>query len=377
DFDAARDKLAATGAFENIGYRFTPSKNGRGYDAILDVLETGPLFHYRFEELPATEEALRAVLVKKETLLGDAIPVNNKVLERYERALTEYLGGKVVVEGRLRSDRPGEPQVVFRPPGDRPRISEVHFTGNQVLSLERLAETFAQAAIGLPYLETDIRSALDKAIRPMYEAKGRIRVSFPKVTAEKSKEAGVEGVSVTATVDEGAEYKLGTVRYSNVASKETAALDKLAAFPTRDTADFDVINAGLERIARRYRGLGYLHASVRAERTIDDKEHVVNLTVRVEPGEKYTYGNLTIRGLDIISEPAVRKAWGMRAGTPFDPEAPAAFLQSLRDEAVFDNLGQTDSQVKVNEAGKTVDVTLTFKGAPRRPAPGRDRRSRF
>ena len=29
DFDVARDRLSATGAFENIGYRFTPSKNGQ------------------------------------------------------------------------------------------------------------------------------------------------------------------------------------------------------------------------------------------------------------------------------------------------------------------------------------------------------------
>jgi outer membrane protein insertion porin family len=362
DFDAARDKLAATGAFENIGYRFAPSKTGRGYDAVLEVQETGPLFHYRFEDLPATDDALRAVLVKQEPLLGDAIPVNNKILERYQRALMQYLEGKVVVEGRLRSDRPGEPQIVFRPPGDRPRISEVHFTGNTILSTERLADKFALAVIGLPYMEADIRAALDKTIRPMYEAKGRIRVAFPRIAAEKSKQEGVEGVSVTTTIDEGPEYKLGTVRYAGVATKETAPLDKLAAFPTNDTADFDVINAGIERIARRYRGNGFLHTSAKADRTIDDKEHVVNLVVRVEPGDKYTYGKLSIEGLDIISVPAIRKAWNGKEGAPFDPEYPAAFLKDLRDQAVFDNLGQTDSQIKVNEADKTVDVTLIFKG---------------
>ena len=97
DFDVARDRLSATGAFENIGYRFTPSKNGRSYDAVLEVQETGPLFHYRFEDLPASDEAMRAVLVKQESLLGDAIPVNTKVLERYERALMQFLGGNVEI----------------------------------------------------------------------------------------------------------------------------------------------------------------------------------------------------------------------------------------------------------------------------------------
>jgi len=367
DFDAARQRLTDTGAFENIGYRFTPAKSGRGYDAVLEVQETGPLFHYRFEELPAEDSALRAALAKQEPLFGAAIPVNTKVLERYERALVQFLGGNIVVEGRLRSEKPGEPQIVFRPPGERPRISEVHFTGNQVLATERLAEKFSLAAIGLPYMEADIRPLLDKSIRPMYEAKGRIRVAFPKLVAEKSKEEAVEGVSVTTTVDEGPEYKLGTVRYAGVPTKETSTVDKLAAFPTNDTADFDVINAGLERIRKRYTGTGYLHAAVKPQRNIDDKEHVVNLLVTVEPGEKYTYGRLTIQGLDIIGEPAVRKAWGAREETPFDPDFPAAFLKDLRDQAVFDNLGQTDSQIKVDEDTKSVDVTLFFKGAGSKP----------
>ena len=178
---------------------------------------------------------------------------------------------------------------------------------------------------------------------------------------------GVQTCALPISVDEGPEYKLGTVKYAGVATKETAALDKLAAFPTNDTADFDVINAGIERIARKYRGTGYLHTSAKAERTIDDKERIVNLLIRVEPGEKYVYRKLNIQGLDIIGEPAIRKAWGMREGTPFDPEYPAAFLKDLRDQAVFDNLGVTDSQVNVNEADRTVDVTLIFKGAPRRP----------
>ena len=33
DFEAARDKLDATGAFDRVNYRFAPSKDGEGYDA--------------------------------------------------------------------------------------------------------------------------------------------------------------------------------------------------------------------------------------------------------------------------------------------------------------------------------------------------------
>jgi len=75
-------------------------------------------------------------------------------------------------------------------------------------------------------------------------------------------------------------------------------------------------------------------------------------------------GALEIRGLDVISEPAIRKMWGEKGGKPFDPEFPDAFLKDVRDQGIFDNLGQTSSETKVNEALKTADVTLIFDGKP-------------
>jgi len=45
---------------------------------------------------------------------------------------------------------------------------------------------------------------LDASIRPIYDARGRVRVSFPKIETEKAKD--VEGLIVTVTVDEGDSY---------------------------------------------------------------------------------------------------------------------------------------------------------------------------
>jgi hypothetical protein len=83
----------------------------------------------------------------------------------------------------------------------------------------------------------------------------------------------------------------------------------------------------------------------------------------VDPGARYAFGKLTIDGLDIIGEPAILKMWGDREGKPFDAAFPDAFLKDVRDQAIFDNLGQTSSSTKVNEEAKTVGVTLTFEGS--------------
>jgi outer membrane translocation and assembly module TamA len=101
----------------------------------------------------------------------------------------------------------------------------------------------------------------------------------------------------------------------------------------------------------------------------------VNLTINVERGPQFTLGKLTIEGLDVISEPAIRKMWKIESGQPFQDGYPEAFLNRVRDEGVFDNLGKTRAETNIDEATHTVDVTLFFSGA-RTPAQGKDGRPR-
>ena len=95
----------------------------------------------------------------------------------------------------------------------------------------------------------------------------------------------------------------------------------------------------------------------------------MDLLVNVDTGPLYSYGKLEIRGLDLIGEPAIRKMWGERQGKPYDSEAPEAFLKEVHDQGVFDNLGATRSETKVNEPAKTVDVTLVFSASKPPPDP--------
>jgi outer membrane protein insertion porin family len=363
DFDAARRRLLETGAFESVGYEYKPSAAKNGYDASFDVVEVALMYPYRFEDLPAPDAALREILRKHEPLLGDEIPATREVLGRYERTLTEFLAGKVQVQGRLSNEFPGEPAIVFRPAGERPRISEVHFTGNDTLGTKDLTMKFADVAVGAEFSEASVRRILDASIRPLYEARGRIRVAFPKIVAEPSKEAGVNGVSVTVAIDEGPAYTLGAVHFAGVDAKQSKEFEALASFHQGETANFDEIQAGINKIAKRYKSNGYLHAFVRVERTIHDQERTVDLTITPEAGPRYSFGKLAIEGLDLIGEPAVRKLWGERAGKPFDPDFPDAFLKQIRDAAMFDNLGEASAETKIDEASRTVDVTLLFRGA--------------
>jgi Outer membrane protein len=93
---------------------------------------------------------------------------------------------------------------------------------------------------------------------------------------------------------------------------------------------------------------------------IDDQQKTVELTIPVEPGPQYTFGKLTLEGLDIQTEPQVRKLWALKPGKPFDGGYPALFLARLKEDGVFENLGDTKAEIKKDDKTRIVDVTLHF-----------------
>jgi outer membrane protein insertion porin family len=367
-FDAARDRLVATGAFENVGYEYTPSAAGTGYDGVLQVIEIEPVFAYRFEDLPVDETVLRAELNRQEPLFDDRIPTIASVLERFTATVQQAAGGTKVV-AQLTADGPGQTVVVFHPAVARSNIAEVRFQGNQVLPTSVLQRRIYETAIGAPFGETTMRKMLDLGIRPLYEARGLLRVAFPRITTERAKD--VDGVAVNISIDEGPPYTLDEVHLSGLPAAEISQMERVSDWRPGDVANFDDINAGLERVKQRYYARGFLHVAAHVERSVDDTKHTVNVTAVLDLGPQFVFGKLEINGLDILTEPEIRKAWGLAPGKPYQPDYPDGFLTGLRNEGVFENLGKTRAEPHIDEATHIVDVTLFFSGAGPTPAPAR------
>ena len=60
DFDAARDRLLASGVFETAGYRFSPAAGSSGHAASFQVVEVEPVLPVRFEGVNAPEAEITA-----------------------------------------------------------------------------------------------------------------------------------------------------------------------------------------------------------------------------------------------------------------------------------------------------------------------------
>lgn len=366
EFEAARVRLLASGAYDTVGFRYTPAPDGKGYAVIFEVAEMTQVYPYQFEDLAVNAAELRSYLKKKIIIFSERIPATKVVLDEYIKAIEEFQAAKgkpeKVITRVVMSGGPDNLTIVFRPATPPPVVAEVRFTGNQLIATSMLRNTLGGVAVGVVYREATLRELLDTSIRPLYDARGRIRVAFPTLKVEKAKD--VNGVVVTVEVNEGASYTLHDVEIqgSGIAS---GTLYKAANFKVDDVANFDEINAGLERIYQRVRRGGYMQVHSKVERKINDPKKTVNLVIRIEPGPQYLFGRLTIEGLDLHGEAAMKKLWATKPGEPFDADYPDSFLAQVREAGYFDNLGSTKHVLKVDEPTHTVDVTLVFAGEAR------------
>ncbi|MGA2742183.1 MAG: POTRA domain-containing protein [Bryobacteraceae bacterium] len=369
DFEAAHDRLVATGMFETVGYKFAPGGDQHGYAASFQVVEAQPAYPIRFDDLGAADKDLTDYLRSKDPLFAPRLAATKAVLERYRQWVQEYVAAhnnkdtviaKVVPAGAPAA--PGEFVILFRPARSDPAVAEVAFEGNQTISTSALQNAIAEVAVGLPYKEEAFRQCLDSSIRPLYDARGRVRVVFTKLTVTKATD--VQGLAVKVTLEEGGTYDLGAVRIEGASHFEPARLLKTGKFKTGDLADFDEIGKGVDRIKKVLAHEGYMRNDVQIVRKIDDAKKTVSLVMHIEEGPQFLFGKLRIEGLDLNGEAAIRKMWTHQEGTPYNPDYPDYFLKHVREEGLFDNLGETRAETKIDDKMHIVNVTLNFKYAP-------------
>jgi outer membrane protein insertion porin family len=364
EFEAARDRLVASGAFETVGYRFQPGANG-GYNAAFQVTEVETAYPVKFEELGVPDADLEGMLHARDPLFSIVrVPATQAVMERYTRWVQEYLDSKGLKEkiaGRVTPLAPEQFAFVFRPARNLPAVAQVTFEGNQVVPQSLLREAVHGTAIGFPYTEPHFRELLNSSVRPIYEARGRVGVAFTKIRTEPTKD--VEGLHVFVGIDEGPSFELGNVTIGGETPVAPEALLKAGDFKKGDVANFDRVNEGLERIRKAVRHAGYLDVKVTTDRKIDDAAKKVDVIVLVSPGPQFTMGKVVFVGLDLDGEAEMNRIWTLKEGKAFNPDYPDFFLNRIREQGLFDNLAQTKAEIQINQKEHTADVTLRFAGA--------------
>jgi outer membrane protein assembly factor BamA len=372
-FDAARDRLLATGYFETVACRYKPSDKA-GYEVTFEIQEAQPLYNLRIEALPVTLPEITTWLKAKDPLFTGRIPGTQQVLDRTSREIEEYLSSKNQpgnVAGKVVLVSEKKYEVQFTPGGGLPNVALVSFEGNKAIRDTDLQNAIAEVAFGQPYTESNFRLLLDNQVRALYEKSGYMRVAFTKIETTPSTQ--VKGVDVHVTLTEGPQYKLGEVGVRGPMTGQNGGVDqtrhilKVAKIPPMPIADFDQIRTATTRVRDSLKHEGYLDVEVSTDREINDEKKTVDVYLVPNPGPQYMFGKLEIKGLGLDGVNAVQKMWGVRSGEPFPAEYPDYFVKKLKEEALFDNLGDVRPEPDIDSEKHLVNVTLDFTYSPDAP----------
>jgi len=368
-FDVARDRLLATGYFDTVSYRYKPAASG-GYQVTFDVQEVTMLYPIRVDALPASTADIEAYLKSKDPLFTTKMPGTRQNLDRAAREIEQYLevrGHPQKVAGRVVAIAPEHLVIDFTPIKGLPAVAYVTFEGSKVIEPITLHNKINEVVFGQPFSDEGFRALLESQIVPLYEAIGYMRVKFPKITSARSAE--VDGVDVKVAVDEGVEYKLVRVAVADRSPEESARILRTAKLPKMSIANFDEVRQAAVRVQDSMRHQGYLDAEVTTEKNLDNEKRTVEFYLVVGAGPLYTLGTLTVNGLGLDGEAAIRKLWSVKPGDAFPEGYPDFFLSKVKEEGFFDNLGDIKARPTINADTHIVDVALDFKGTPPKVKP--------
>ena len=282
------------------------------------------------------------------------------MVARFRAALSEYLKSQhkpAEVAGHVTSEN-GETFVVFSPPGQLPAVATIAFTGNKVIASTQLQNIVHPIAVGSQFRESRFRELLEVSVRPVYEARGRLRMKFTKVETKPS-EGGVKGLAVTVAIEEGESFSFGTISIAGVPGGEDDLI-KAAAIPESEVADMQIVTAAQDRMLRLMRSRSHMAAAITVDRRIIDKDRLCHLAFSITPGPKYSMGRLLFQGLDLHGEHEMRRIWTMKPGGPFNGEYPDLFVNRVKEEKLFDELTNLRAVSTPNPQALTVDVKLIF-----------------
>jgi outer membrane protein insertion porin family len=361
---AAQGRLLQTDLFSSVeyGFRYSPSKPPQ-YDVTFKVSEYEQVFPLQFEDLGVPDDALRAYLRDHVSLYSDRIPPTDPVLRRYAEAAQAFVWQtkpNLKVKAFVANDNPDHVSVVIRPDRPLPRIAGVTVAGNRAIETPVLMRALNEVAVGQRLSDATMRQLLETTVKPVYAAKGYVAVSFPKMTMEKSPEN--EGYIAHITIQEGPVFHFGSsaFRGGSFTPEDVRSMMHYKRGDVFDSTKAEQLRADLVKSMRHD---GHLDAKAELARAEDDKNEAINLTFQITPGPVYTFQTLEVHGLDIESEPEIRKLWAPKPGKPFNPEYPDYFLKRVREMSLFDNLGSTHSSFTPEESSHTVIVSLYFQGA--------------
>ena len=348
--DEALKALLTTGLFADVRINHT------GGRIVVTVVENPVINRVAFEgNKKAKDEQLTAEVQSKPrgTLSRPTVQADvQRIIEIYHRSgrFDVSVDPKIIELPNNRVD------LVFEiKEGDKTGVKDIRFVGTHAYSSGRLKDVIKTSESNfLSFLQTtDIydpdRIEADRdLLRRFYLKHGYADVRI--VAAVGEYDPAKKGFVVTFTIDEGAQYRVGTVDVvSNVHAIEPGSLRAQVKLGPGSVYNADLVERSVESMTIAAAKNGYAFASVRPRGDRNFEAKTINLVFVVEEGARAYIERINVRGNTRTRDYVIRREFDLSEGD--------AYNRALIDRAErrLKNLSYFKTVKITNEPGSAPD----------------------
>lgn len=372
DFKRAARHLADTGAFADVGYKYSYSAAGTKLE--FQVIDSDKFVPARFLDFVWFPNAEMQKKIKEYVPLFDGqLPLSGNLADQVSDVLQAMLV-EHAIPGHVDYERGGKDNgpvesIDFKVTNVLIHIRKIEFTGAAQPELGQL-ETAGESMGIREYSKSRLERFVQRQLLPIYYQRGYLKADFgppqSKAVNLPAGEAVEEGarnqtvIDVTFAVTPGLQYKLRALDWSGNHEFPTDRLEKMIHAQRGQPADLVRISDDLKQVQTLYGTRGFITAELKPEPQFDDAANAVTITIDVKEGFAYHMGDLQFRGLDNSLTAKLRDAWQIRKGDVYN----AGYLDQYLPQAhkLLPSTLDWDvaSHVTPNIADKTVDVDLIY-----------------
>jgi outer membrane protein assembly factor BamA len=365
NLQAAAQRLIDTGYFDDVGVGVEGPSGALAVTFTLKPLDPQHLSVTGFENFVwLTPEELTAALHKAAPLFQGQLPDAGNQLDAINAAIQEALAAKgvtaTVIHETLEPST-AQPLRVVEYRVDRPGV-HIHSIALQgtTPAMSSDVDKLALKLHGAAYNEGLAGETTASVLLKPYRDAGYLDAKLIHVsrTIAQPESSGVE-VDLSATVEEGTPYRVGTLAFAGTSLVTADAVLSTAKLHPGDVASRKLLLDTLAPIDIAYKRQGYMDVFVEPGATLDAAAHTVNYNVTVVPGEQYHLRSVMPLNLSPVAQKDFDTGWRMKPGDPYDAEYIKGFL---KNNTALQALNGYSAGFKASADPQThlVDLTITF-----------------
>lgn len=179
------------------------------------------------------------------------------------------------------------------------RIDDVKFEGANKLPISEQRE-IARDVIGRvedsaePWLRE-----MEKRVAAGWQHQGffkvQVRADDPDL---RSDETDVKHVALTFHIDEGEQYRSGTINFFNYKQFDAEQMSSMFPIAVGEIFDAKKFGVGLTALRTAYADIGYINFTVVPEMIVDDQNLRVSVNLNIDEGPRFQFTGVEVRGPD-------------------------------------------------------------------------------